>query len=170
MIWLALLLVLAAGCSSLQHVRRPDGTLVVVPKCVPVIQYQGRSFTIKGLTIPIPQVGTTVQVGEVVWDVHTLQTAAVVSQLIDLQRMSACAQLPVWASSVVSQSDYEAKLTHLFDQETQLAQLAIIVQANDPASVQRWIDAYARTVSVTASRDRSTSVVPLSVLLAKPSE
>jgi hypothetical protein len=41
---------------------------VCLPRCKAVVQYQARSFTIKGVKIPVPQLGGDAQVGEVSWD------------------------------------------------------------------------------------------------------
>jgi len=140
--WVLAFLVLA-GCETTQTVRRPDGSTVQLPKCTPVIQYQARSFTVRGFSVPIPQVGTTVQIGEVTWDAHTLQAAATVSQIMDLERVSSCEHLVVLASTVTDKDVYEAALLDIFDKESKLSQLALLIQANDPTAVQRWVEAYA---------------------------
>jgi len=174
-------LVLLAACSTTQVVRRPDGSTVVLPKCVPVIAYQARSFTIKGISVPIPQAGTTVQIGEVAWDAHTLQVAATVSQIIDLDRVASCEHLVVLAGSVSDAAAYESALLAVFDKESKLSQLAVLIQANNPDAVNRWIEAYASPAPAPVRSEppgargalsnwilKDVSVVPLSALITVP--
>ena len=175
------LVVLLAACSTTQVVRRPDGSTVVLPKCVPVIAYQARSFTIKGISVPIPQAGT-VQIGEVAWDAHTLQVAATVSQIIDLDRVASCEHLIVLAGSVSDAAAYESALLAVFDKESKLSQLAVLIQANNPDAVNRWIEAYASPVPARSELPQAghadgaranwslkdVSVVPLSALVTVP--
>jgi len=145
--FLSLSLLFIIGCPKpCYYVSRPSGAQVCLPYCRPLIKYQGNSFTIKGLTIPIPLENTTVTIGEVSWDTKTLQDAATVSQILDLKRISRCENLPLIVTSMTDEKQYQKILIEMYNDEIKITHLALFLQANDPKMVKKWLDSYAQPV------------------------
>lgn len=110
---------------------------VCVPRCEALVEYQAHSFTIKGVKIPIPQLGGTTEVGEVSWDAKVLNQAFQTTQLLDRQLQSDCQQLPAFAS--LGRNQFQRALDRMTAREYRLGQLAFLVALGDKKGTQQWI-------------------------------
>lgn len=135
---------LASSCCT----KTTWGTCVKTSTCKPVIRYQGNSFDIGEASIPIS--GSTITIKGVKWDTKTLQTAASISQAMDLNRIRQCQQLNS-AISTLSYADYAAERSRMLKNQEKLDQLAYLVALNNPAAVEKWIDAYSGGFAATES-------------------
>jgi hypothetical protein len=140
------------GCSTpyCVEVKRPSCQYVCIQQCKPLVEYQGTSFGIKGINIPIPQTGTTVNIGDTSWSKTILQTAASTSQVPDIQRISRYDRLAVIASSITDQKEYEQLLKQMYENEEKINQLALLITMNNPTAVVNWINAYSTEISPAA--------------------
>jgi hypothetical protein len=110
---------------------------VCLPRCKAVVEYQARSFTIKGVKIPVPQLGGDAQVGEVSWDAKVLNQAFQTTQLLDRQLQNDCQKLPVYAS--LGRDQFQLALDRMTDREYRLSQLAFLVALGAKDGVKEWI-------------------------------
>lgn len=120
------------------------GTCVMPQNCKRIIAYSGNSLDIGEATIPVS--GTTVVIKGVKWDTKTLQTAGAVSQAIDLQRVSHCQQINS-ALGTLSYDSYEKERAQMIKEQQKLDQLAFLIILNNPAAVEKWLNAYTTSVS-----------------------
>lgn len=136
---------LAIGCAGpgCHEIKRPNGQIVCAPDCAPIVQYQGTNFSIKGVNIPIPNTGTTVNIGDTAWNKSVLQSAATASQILDIQRVSRCEKIGVVVSSFTDQKEYERLMKEIFEREEKINQLSLLIVLNNPEAVVNWINAYA---------------------------
>lgn len=136
---------LAIGCAgpACHEVKRPNGQIVCAPDCTPIVQYQGTNFSIKGVNVPIPTTGTTVNIGDTAWNKSVLQSAATASQILDIQRVSRCEKIGVVISSFTDQKEYEKLMREIFEREEKINQLSLLIVLNNPEAVVNWINAYA---------------------------
>ena len=110
---------------------------VCLPRCKAVVQYQAHSFTIKGVKIPVPQLGGDTQVGEVSWDPKVLNRAFQATQLLDRQLQNDCQKLPAYAS--LGREQFQLALDRMTDREYRLGQLALLVALGAKNGVKEWI-------------------------------
>jgi hypothetical protein len=110
---------------------------VCLPRCKAVVEYQAHSFTIKGVKIPVPQLGGDAQVGEVSWDAKVLNHAFQTTQLLDRQLQNDCQQLPAYAS--LGRDQFQLALDRMTDREYRLGQLAFLVALGAKQGVKEWI-------------------------------
>jgi hypothetical protein len=143
---LALILFGCAG-PTCYDVKRPNGQAVCIQQCKPIIEYQGSNFSIKGINIPIPTTGTTVNIGDTAWNKSVLQSAATTSQIMDMQRLSRCERMSVIVSSITDQKEYESLLKKIYENEEKIDQLALLITLNNPEAVVNWINTYSTAVS-----------------------
>lgn len=138
-----------SGCagSTCYEVKRPSGQTVCIQQCRPIIEYQGSNFSIKGINVPIPSTGTTVNIGDTAWNKSVLQSAAATSQIMDMQRISRCERLSVIATSITDQKEYENLLKKIYENEEKIDQLALLITLNNPEAVVNWVNIYSTAVS-----------------------
>jgi hypothetical protein len=110
---------------------------VCLPRCKAVVEYQAHSFTIKGVKIPVPQLGGDTQVGEVSWDAKVLNHAFQTTQLLDRQLQNDCQKLPAYAS--LGREQFQLALDRMTDREYRLGQLAFLVALGAKNGVKEWI-------------------------------
>jgi hypothetical protein len=131
-----------------------------LPKCKEIVKYSSNMFTVKGVEIPISSV--PVKIGEVTWQPQVLQTAKDITQILDLNRMATCQNLPAQASA--GPDHFQRAITIMQEDETRLTQLSLLVAANNPDAVKKWIDAYAgRAVAVAGATGEATKSVGISI-------
>ena len=107
-----------------------------VPVCKPMVKYQGTSFEIQGIKVPVPALGGGVEVGGVKIDPKTLNQAYQTTQTLDAYFRTTC---PLLASYSSDKEKFEKAVAQMQDAQTKLAQLALSLQspaqpaANQPA-------------------------------------
>lgn len=113
------------------RVSWPPGT-AYVPVCKPLVKYQATSFEVKGVTIPVPQLGGSAQVGGVAVDPKVLNQAYQTTQILDTYYHSTCVLLPSYSTD---KEKFEKAVQRMQASHTKLAQLALGLQtAQQPAS------------------------------------
>jgi hypothetical protein len=127
-------------CSCNLFGPRPQYTSVKVPwgsgytylpNCKTLVEYQGKSFKIQGVSIPVPQLGGSAQIGGVSLDPQVLNQAYQTTQTLDTSYHSTCALLP---ALVTDKEKYQAAVQSMVDTQNKLAQLAIGIQSAQKAS------------------------------------
>lgn len=116
-----------------------NGDDYYVPKCESLVQFSAHSFTVKGIEVPISK--EPYKIGEVVWKPEVLQKAGDIVQILELHRMATCQSLPAFASSG-SRMKFAERLAQMQDDDTRIAQLALLLAANNPQAVSKFIEAY----------------------------
>jgi len=141
----ALLLILAfvSGCVS-----TPD-VIVVQPSyqkqsikivgCRPVVEYSGRSFSSKGIDIPIPQLGGSVKVGEFTYKPQTLNTLYRNVAILDGLRLGYCGDRV--AAAQTSLAAFQACNERIQEQEAKTAALAMSATQGE-AAVEEAVHKY----------------------------
>lgn len=122
----ALSLVGFVGCRSL-------------PDCSPVVKYSESKLDIKGFELPVKP-GIDVKIGEMVLEPQVVQRATDLTQILDNHRISMCNQLK--AARGASKETYERSLLRFQEADVKLTQLAVLVAANNPKAVERWVESY----------------------------
>lgn len=84
--------------------------------------------------------GIDVKVGEVIWEPQLVQKATDLTQILDNHRISMCNQLK--AAGGASKEVHEKSLLRFQEAEVKLTQLAVLVAANNPKAVERWVESY----------------------------
>ena len=137
------------GCAgpTCYDVKRPNGQNVCIQQCKPIIEYQGTNFSIKGINVPIPSTGTTVNIGDTAWNKSVLQSAASTAQIMDMQRISRCERMSVIVTSVTDQKEYENLLKKIYENEEKIDQLALLITLNNPEAVVNWVNIYSSASS-----------------------
>lgn len=146
---IAALALVSFGCAgpTCYEVKRPNGQVVCIHQCKPIIEYQGSNFSIKGINIPIPSTGTTVNIGDTAWNKSVLQSAATTSQIMDMQRISRCERMSVIVTSFADQKEYENLLKKIYENEEKIDQLALLITLNNPEAVVNWVNIYSSAIS-----------------------
>lgn len=114
------------GCASL-------------PDCTPMVKYSESRLDVKGFQLPMKP-GIDVKVGEVIWEPPLVQKATDLTQILDNHRISMCNQLK--AAGGASNEVYEQSLLRFQEAEVKLTQLDVLVAANNPKAVERWVESY----------------------------
>ena len=130
-------IVAAALCCSCESnksnkiaVAWPPG-YAYVPNCKPQVKYQGASFEIKGVKIPVPQLGGAAEVGGVKVDPKVLNQAYQTTQILDASYHSNCELLPSFSTD---KKKFERAVQGMQASQTKLQQLAMSLQvAQQPA-------------------------------------
>jgi len=126
-----------------------------VPTCEPIVKYSSSSFSVKGIEIPLTD--SPLKIGEVVWEPKILQQASVIVQILDNHRLATCQSLPAYASS--GRDQFAKRLAEMQDDETRITQLALLLAANYPEAVNKYIEAYSsRAVLLSAQATASPSL------------
>lgn len=117
-------------CSSCQETHRKIGVAwspgyAYVPSCKPQVKYQGTSFEIQGVKIPVPQLGGTAEVGGVKIDPKVLNQAYQTTQILDTSYHSNCELLPSFSTD---KAKFEAAVQEMRDSQVKLSQLALSIQ------------------------------------------
>lgn len=120
-----IILVGFVGCTSL-------------PDCSPMVKYSESKLSIKGIELPLQT--DAFKVGEAVWEPQTVQKATVLTQIMDNYRISMCNHMK--AARGASNETFERSLLRVQEEEMKLNQLAVLVVANNPKAVERWIETY----------------------------
>jgi len=133
-ILLASLSVALLFCSCVQDytsikVAWPPG-YAYVPACKPLVKYQGTSFEVQGVKIPVPALGGTAEVGGVKIDPKVLNQAYQTTQTLDMSYHQNCSLLPSFSTD---KERFEKAVERMQDSQTKLAQLALSIQSAQPA-------------------------------------
>ena len=119
------------------------------------MKYSSSSFSVKGIEIPLTD--SPLKIGEVVWEPKILQQASVIVQILDNHRLATCQSLPAYASS--GRDQFAKRLAEMQDDETRITQLALLLAANYPEAVNKYIEAYSsRAVLLSAQATASPSL------------
>jgi hypothetical protein len=125
MLPLSLVALLCSCQSSKIAVAWPPG-YAYVPNCKPQVKYQGASFEIQGVKIPVPQLGGAAEVGGVKVDPKVLNQAYYTTQILDTSYHDNCELLRAFSTD---KAKFEAAVQEMRDSQTKLAQLAISLQS-----------------------------------------
>src|SRR5689334_19412153 len=98
---------------------------VYVPRCRPLVKYQGTSFEIQGVKVPVPALGGTAEVGGVKVDSKVLNQAYQTTQILDASYHQNCELLP---SSTTDKEEFQRAVKEMKDSQTKLQQLAMGLQ------------------------------------------
>lgn len=154
---LFLTLCIAGSCNHTMKVPK-NGEDYVLPKCEPIVEYSARTFSIKGIDIPISNV--PVKIGDVTWDAKLLQQAHVTTQILDMHRMDTCQKLPTYAS--IGKEELKKALEDMREDEARLTQLALIVASGNQEGVKKWVEAYSPRAYAVATPEVISKVSKLS--------
>jgi hypothetical protein len=142
----------------------PPGT-AYVPVCKTLVKYQATSVEVKGVTIPVPQLGGSAQVGGVAVDPKVLNQAYQTTQILDTYYHSTCALLPAYSTD---KEKFENAVQGIQDSETKLTQLALSLQtAQQPAATPAAQPAPSPAAPPTASPAAKPAPSPASQPAAK---
>ena len=98
---------------------------VNVPNCKPQVKYQGASFEIQGVKIPVPQLGGAAEVGGIKVDPKVLNQAYYTTQILDTSYHDNCELLRAFSTD---KAKFEAAVQEMRDSQTKLQQLAMSLQ------------------------------------------
>ncbi|MBX3334941.1 MAG: hypothetical protein KF876_12515 [Nitrospira sp.] len=104
-----------------------------------MVKYSESRLEVKGFELPVKP-GIDVKIAEVVWEPQVVQSATDLTQILDNHRISLCNQLK--AARGASKEAYERSLVRFQEADVKLTQLAILVAANNPKAVERWVESY----------------------------
>lgn len=110
------------------HVAWAPG-YVYVPRCKPLVKYQGTSFEVQGVKIPVPQLGGNAEIGGIKVDPKVLNQAYQTTQLLDASYHQNCELLPSFSTD---KDKFEAAVQRMNDSQTKLQQLAFTIIAPVP--------------------------------------
>ena len=108
----------------------PPG-VAYVPVCKPMVKYQGTSFEIQGVKVPVPALGGGVEVGGVKVDPKILNQAYQTTQTLDFYFRSTC---PLLASYTTDKAKFEQAVEDMRAAQVKLTQLALSLQTAQPAA------------------------------------
>ena len=133
---------------------------VYLPTCKQLVEYQGKSFKIQGVSIPVPQLGGSAQIGGVSLDPQVLNQAYQTTQILDTNYHSTCALLP---ALVNDKEKFQNAVQSMQDTQNKLAQLALGVQ-----SAQKSSPAVQLAATETTKPAASSAAPPIVATTSKP--
>jgi hypothetical protein len=155
-----LLIALLTGCPTTDVVEVKPGWQkqpIKIVGCKPVVEYSGRSFSSKGVDIPVPQLGGSVKVGEFTYKPETLNTLYRNVAILDALRLQYCGDRV--AAAQISQAAFNACNERVMDQEAKIAALAISATQGE-AAVEEAVHKYGTSSpEAPAPKDASTKNV-----------
>ncbi len=117
----------------------PPG-VAYVPVCKPMVKYQGTSFEIQGVKVPVPALGGGVEVGGVKVDPKILNQAYQTTQTLDFYFRSTC---PLLASYTTDKAKFEQAVEDMRAAQVKLTQLALSLETVQPAGTPAPLTAIA---------------------------
>lgn len=144
---LALCCAVLSACQtpSTTTVAGPGGTRRNVPTPQKFVKFQGSDFTIKTVTVKIPEAGEA-SVGELTFNTK-FRDATNLAVILDNAQFQD-AQMLVASASVLSDAQYSARIARISDNQQKLNQLALIASVQDAAALDKWISTYSTTGQV----------------------
>jgi hypothetical protein len=117
-------------CSSCEDGPRKIGVAwppgyAYVPRCKPLVKYQGTGIEIQGVKIPVPQLGGAAEVGGVKIEPKVLNQAYQTTQILDQSYHADCGLLPAFTTD---KEKFERAVQRMQDSQTKLQQLAMSLQ------------------------------------------
>jgi hypothetical protein len=92
------------------------------------VKYQGKSFEIKGIKVPVPQLGGAAEIGGVSVDPKILNQAYQTTQILDAAYHQNCELLP---SSTTDKETFQQAVQRMENSQTKLQQLALSLQTGN---------------------------------------
>ncbi len=135
----AIIMMTSGGCSRYKTVTRHDGVSATFPNCTRAFKYTGNSLEVEALKIPIPQVGTTVEVMGVKWDTKALHTVGAAGETLHKRVFSMCEQKMI-AFQTMSAEDFQKFFLQCAEEESKLAGLIVFVLMNNPEAALRYAE------------------------------
>lgn len=124
-----------------------------LPTCKQLVEYQGKSFKVQGVSIPVPQLGGNAQIGGISVDPQKLNDAYQTTQILDTNYHSTCELLP---ALVNDKEKFQDAVQKMQENQNKLAQLALGLQ-----SAQKSSPAVLTVTSTTASAAESAAQPPV---------
>lgn len=109
-----------------------------MPDCSPMVRYSESKLSIRGIELPLQT--DAFKVGEVMWEPQLVQRATDLTQIMDNHRIASCNYLKV--ATGASKETFERSLLKIQEEDVRLTEFAILVAANNPKAVERWIETY----------------------------
>lgn len=161
--------ILFSSCAQQDHTKIKvawEPGYAYVPVCKPLVKYQGSSFEVQGVKIPIPALGGNAEVGGVKVDPKVLNQAYQTTQTLDTYYHSTCALLPSYATD---KKKFEKAVENMQDSQTKLAQLALSLQgAQQPSSGPEAPVMMSATATVAPNPETPVSTSPTIASRAAP--
>jgi hypothetical protein len=130
-----------SGCASDVIVVQPSYQKepIKIVGCKAVVEYSGRSFSSKGIDVPVPQLGGSVKVGEFTYKPQTLNTLYRNVAILDALRLQYCGDRV--AAAQTSLVAFQACNERIQQQEEKIAMLAISATQGE-AAVEEAVHKY----------------------------
>jgi hypothetical protein len=142
-----LAVMLIGGCAHTY--KCPKGLEVTLPTCTKLIKYDAGKVNIGSSTVTIPATGASVKIGGVIWSREKLQTATKLAMLLDNQNYQRCQNIPAKLSVCKTDNECRNVINNYDNREEIMNQFVLIIEANSPKALDKWLDAYfAKEVAV----------------------
>ena len=130
---------------------------ITIVGCTPVVQYSGRGFSVKGVEVPVPQMGGAAKVGDLEYKPQTLNTLYRNVAILDILRIGYCADRVTAAQ--MGEAEWKACEDRIRQQEEKIAYLAMSATEGE-AAVEEAVRKYGTgSPSTTAPPDPATKRV-----------
>jgi hypothetical protein len=129
-----------------------------VPDCKPLIVMQGKSYDISGVSVPVPQAGTTITAGGVKVDPKALQTASDAAIRADQAYTRLCSLLPAYANNQVAFYKARDQMFELIVGTQQVAAIIATTTGQTPPAAAPSVPTAAPDAAKKAGADTTKAV------------